>query len=201
MVRRDDDCESQDSELSRCASPAGASPAPVSVGAPGSRSPEPREILEAEARRQEPVNNGRQGRGPQHEVKLAASTDTQSGSRAAHVTAKATSTTKRSEAVVEDSRGVESAARVQGEARNTGDPSAQPQVRGTRVDQADGQAIAVQRKSEGIVVPMMTAPQNAVGGKGPWGGHDDVSRNDKGMVATNAQATPRMDDPTTPALT
>jgi hypothetical protein len=134
-------------------------------------------------------------------VKLAASTDTQTGSRAAHVTAKATSPTKRSEAVVDDSRGVGSAARVHGEARNTGDPSAWFQVRNTRFDQADGQAIAVQRKSEGIVVPMMMAPQNAVGGKGPWGGHDEVSRNDKGMVATNAQATPRMDDPTTPTST
>ena len=49
-------------------------------------------------------------------------------------------------------------------------------------------------------VPVMTAPQNAVGGKGPWGGHDDVSRNDKGMVATSAEATPRADDPTTPAF-
>gem|GEM_PF-4020916 len=70
MVRRDDDDGSQDPELSRCASPAGASPASVSVGAPSSGSPEPREIVEAEARRQEPVNNGRQGRGPQQEVKL-----------------------------------------------------------------------------------------------------------------------------------
>ena len=201
MVRRDDNGGSRDPELSRCASPAGASPAPVSVGAPGSRSPEPGEILEAEARCQEPVNNGRQGRGPQHEVKLAASTDSQPGSRAAHVTVKATFSTRRSEAVVEDSRGVGSAARVQGEARNTGDPSARPLVRGTRLDQAEGQAIAVQRKSEGIVVPVMMAPQNAVGGKGPWGGHDDVGRNDKGMVATSAQATPRTDDPTTPAFT
>ena len=200
MVRREDKDGALAPEMSSCASPAGASPAPVSVGAPGSRSPEPREISEAEARRQEP-GNGRQGRGPQHEVKLAASTESQPGSRAAHVTAKATSSTKRSEAIVDDSRGVGSAARVQGEARNTGDPSAQPQVRGARVDQADGQAIAVQRKSEGIVVPVMTAPQNAVGGKGPWGGHDDGSRNDKGMVATNAQATPRMDGPTTPAFT
>ena len=74
MVRRDDDDGSQDPKPSGCASPAGASPAPVGVGAPGSRSPESGEILESEARRQKPVNNGRQGRGPQHEVKLAAST-------------------------------------------------------------------------------------------------------------------------------
>ena len=60
----------------------------------------------------------------------------------------------------------------------------------TRSDQADGQARAAQRKSEGIVVPTRTAPQNAVGGKGPWGGHDDVSRNDKGMVATRGAGNP-----------
>jgi hypothetical protein len=151
MVRREDNGGSQDPKLSRCASPARASPASVSVGAPSSRSPEPREIAEAEARRREP-SNGRQGRGPQHEVKIAASTDTQSGSRAAHVTAKATSSTRTSEANVEDSRGVQIAARVHGEARNTGDPSAQFVVTSTRLDQADGQAIAVQRKSEGIIV-------------------------------------------------
>ena len=167
MVRRDDDDGSQDLKESRCASLAGASPASVSVGAPSSRSPEPGEILEAEARRQEPVNNGRQGRGPQHEVELAASTEKQSGSRADHFTAKATSSARRSETVVEDSRGVGRAARVHGEARNTGDPSAQSRVRDTRSDQADGQARVVQRKSEGIIVPTRTATQNAVGGKGP----------------------------------
>ena len=200
MVRRDDDDGLQDLKASGRASPAGASPAPVGVGAPGSRSPESREISKAEARRQEPVHNGRQGRGPQHEVKLAASTDTQSGSRAAHFTVKATSSTSKSEAIDEDSRGVQSAARVQGEARNTGDPSAQLQVRSTQLDQADGQAIAVQRKSEGIVVPMMTAPQNAVGGKGPWGGHDDVNRNDKGMVGTRGAGNPSHRRPNSPGL-
>jgi len=200
MVRRDDNIGSSDPELSGCASPAGASPASVSIGAPSSRSPVAGEILEAEARRQEPVHNGRQGRGPQHEVKLAASTDTQSGSRADHFTAKATSSTRISEAIVEDSRGVGSAARVHGEARNTGDPSARFQVRNTRLDQADGQAIAVQRKSEGIVVPVMTATQNAVGGKGPWGGHDDVNRNDKGMVATTDGGNPSQGRPNHPGL-
>jgi hypothetical protein len=199
MVRRDDD-EGESSKSSRCASLAGESPAPVSVGAPGSRSPEPREIAEAEARRREPVNNGRQGRGPQHDVKLAASTDRQSGSRAAHFTAKATSATRRSEAIVDDSRGVGSAARVQGEARNTGDPSARFEVTNTRSDQADGQARVVQRKSEGIVVPMMATTQNVVGGKDPWGGQDDGDRNDKGMVATSAVGNPSHGRPNHPGL-
>ena len=199
MVRRDDD-DGNVPKASRCASLAGESPVPVSVGAPGSRSPEPGEILEAEARRQEPVNNGRQGRGPQHEVKLAASTEKQSGSRAAHVTAKATSSTRRSETIGEDSRGVWRAARVHGEARNTGDPSTQPRVRGTRSEQADGQARAVQRKSEGIVVPMRTATQNAVGGKGPWGGHDDETATTRAWSQHVVQATPPTDDPTPPVF-
>ena len=198
-MRRDDTIGSSDPELSGCASPAGASPASVSIGAPSSRSPEPREIAETEARRQEP-SNGRQGRGPQHEVKLAASTDSQPGSRADHFTAKATSSARTSEANVEDSRGVGSAARVHGEARNTGDPSARFAVTNTRVEQADGQAIAVQRKSEGIVVPVMMAPQNAVGGKGPWGGHDDENRDDKGMVATRGAGNPSHRRPNHPGL-
>jgi hypothetical protein len=197
MVRRDDGVSSRELSESCCASPTGESPVPVSVGAPGSRSPDSREIAYAEARRRKP-RNGRQERGPQHEVKLAASTQKQSGSRAAHVTAKATSSTGRSEMIVEDSRGVWRAARVQGEARNTGDPSTQSFVEDTRSDQADGQARAVQRKSEGIVVPMMTATQNAVGGKGPWGGHDDVIRNDKGMVATRGAGNPSHRRPNSP---
>jgi len=197
MVRREDDPELSGSGVSCCASLAGASPVPVGIGAPGSRSPESREISKAEARRREPGKAGRQGRGPQHEVKLAASTESQPGSRAAHLAAKAISSTKRSEGV-EDSRGVWSAARVQGEARNTGDPSARPRVRGTRVDQAEGQAIAVQRKSEGIVVPTKTAAQNAVGGKGPWGGHGAGRRNDKGMVEARVVGNPSHRRPNSP---
>ena len=59
-------------------------------------------------------------------------------------------------------------------------------------------AIAVQRKSEGIVVPVMAAPQNAAGGKGPWGGHDDGSRNDKGMVEARAAGNPSHRRPNSP---
>lgn len=189
MVRREDDDGSQDPEASSCASPTGASPVSVSVGAPSSRSPESSESSLAEARRQKP-SNGEQGRGPQHEVKLAASIESQPGSRAAHATAKATNATGRSETTGAVSRGVRSAARVHGEARNTGDPSARPSSGQRESNRVNAQATAVQRKSEGIVVPVMTAPQNAVGGKGPWGGHDDGSRNDKGMVEASAVGNP-----------
>jgi RNA-directed DNA polymerase len=56
----------------------------------------------------------------------------------------------------------------------------------------------VQRKSEGIVVPVRTAPQNAVGGKGPWGGHDGGSRKHKGMVATGEAGVPASSQPNSP---
>jgi RNA-directed DNA polymerase len=96
------------------------------------------------------------------------------------------------------SRGVRSAARVQGEARNTGDPSARPSSGQRDSSRLKAKATAVQRKSEGIVVPTKTAPQNAVGGKDPWGGHDDGSRNDKGMVEARAAGNPSHRRPNSP---
>jgi RNA-directed DNA polymerase len=151
----------------------------------------------AEARRREPLT-GRQGRGPQHDVKLAAPTESQPGSRAAHFTAKATTASRRSETIGAGSRGVWSAARVQGEARNTGDPSARPSSGQRDSTRLTAKATAVQRKSEGIVVPVRTAPQNAVGGKGPWGGHDGGSREHKGMVATGEAGVPASSQPNSP---
>jgi len=44
----------------------------------------------------------------------------------------------------------------------------------------------------------MTTPQNVVGGKGPWGGHDDGNRNDKGMVATRGAGNPSHRRPNSP---
>jgi RNA-directed DNA polymerase len=96
------------------------------------------------------------------------------------------------------SRGVRSAARVQGEARNTGDPSPRPTSGQRASTRPTAKATAVQRKSEGIVVPGRTAPQNAVGGKGPWGGHDDGNRKHKGMVATGEAGVPVSSQPNSP---
>ena len=93
MVRRDDD-ELQLSvpmdlgSSSCCVDPAGGSPAPVSVGAPGSRAQASGEIRTTQAGRQEPRKR-EQPRRPQHEVNTAASTDARWESRAAHLTAKA----------------------------------------------------------------------------------------------------------------
>jgi len=43
-----------------------------------------------------------------------------------------------------------------------------------------------------------TAPQNAVGGKGPWGGHDGGNREHKGMVATGEAGVPASSQPNSP---
>jgi RNA-directed DNA polymerase len=46
----------------------------------------------------------------------------------------------------------------------------------------------------------MAATQNAVGGKGPWGGQGDGNRNDKGMVATRGAGNPSHRRPNYPGL-
>src|SRR6266496_3868275 len=105
MVRRDEDgrlvVSDNGNPSSSCEDPAGASPVSVSGNAPSSRLPACEETRASEAERREPGNRrepltGRQARGPQHEVKTAASSHLQSEragceptGRAAHVTAKA----------------------------------------------------------------------------------------------------------------
>jgi RNA-directed DNA polymerase len=197
MVRRDEAEASAHSglaETSRCAFPAGASPAPVGAEAPGSRSQVVGGDPLARAGRRKPVMrrepcSGEQARGPQHEVKPAASTDPQSGSRAAHFTAKATSTTRGSEHVVGPG-GVRGAARVQGEARNTRDPSASPSSGQGAPYKPMAKSAAAQRESEGIVVPVMAATNNAVGGKGPCGGQVEGGGKRKGMAGKSGPNSP-----------
>lgn len=134
MVRPDDgrppEARASGNDASGCNDPAGASPAPVSVGAPGSRLPAAVERPLVEAQRQEPGNTGEQARGPQpSEVNVAASSDSQPkgvwGSRAGHVAAKAKDSDldpKRSLAP----HGVETAARAQGSMRNGRGPTRSP---------------------------------------------------------------------------
>ena len=174
MVRRDDDGSPADSvgenPSSRCADPAGESPASVSGDTPSSRLPAPEEIRVSEAQRRKPdprrePRDGERVRGPQHEVKSAASSHLQSEGRAAHVTAKATP---------KGLGGVRDAARVQGSARNTRGPSALPSSRQSASYKSTTKAGTAQRKSEGIVVlPALAETKvvknNATGGKGPWG--------------------------------
>jgi RNA-directed DNA polymerase len=132
-------------------------------------------------RRREPYS-GEQARGPQHEVKPAASTEKQSRSRAAHFTAKATSVGRAPERSV-DPGGVEGAARVQREEWNTRGPSAQPLSRPGAPYKPKAKADVAQRESEGIVVAAMVVTKNATGAKGPCGGDVDEAGTREGMAA------------------
>ena len=139
-----------------CTSPMGASPIPVSIGAPGSR-PQVwkgdrhiRAGYQKSGRWREPLN-GERTCGPQHEVKPAASTDKQPGGRAAHFTAKATLSAGVPKPV-SSSGGVWGAARMSGEERNTRDPSAWPPSRQGGSYKPRAKSSTAQRESEGIVV-------------------------------------------------
>ena len=188
--------------IPRCTFPTGASPVPVSVGAPGSRPQARGEILVSRAGRRKPARrreprNGEQARRPQHEVKLAASTEKQPGSRAAHVTAKATSVASAPKRAMGPG-GVMSAACVQGEVWNTRGPSAQPQSRQGCSYKPKAKSSTAQRESEGSVVPMREAraertnvvKNNAAGGKGPWGGHVGGAGKREGMAGTTGPNDP-----------
>ena len=175
MVRRDDEGHSvgdpDENPSSRCEDPAGASPVSVSGNAPSSRLPARGETPASEAERREPGNRrkpltGKQARGPQLEVKTAASSDPPServgcepAGRAAHVTAKATPPERDSH---RDGGlgGVRVAARVQGSSRNTREPSAQPASRQGASYKSTTKSNTAQRKSEGIIVP--PAPERRV---------------------------------------
>jgi RNA-directed DNA polymerase len=79
---------------------------------------------------------------------------------------------------------------VQGEARNTGDPSAPPSSGRGGSYKPKAKSSAVQRESEGIVVLESEAraertnavKNNAAGGKGPWGGHAEGAGKREGMA-------------------
>ena len=106
-------------------------------------------------------------RGPQHQVKPAASSDLQSESRAAHLTAKAMSIAPQSGDVrAVGLGGVQGAARVQGDERNTRGPSARPWSGQSAWYKPMAKSRRAQRESEGVVVLLITVPNNAVGGKG-----------------------------------
>jgi len=188
-----------------CASPTGESPVPVGVGAPGSRPQVVEGDLCARAGCQKPVRrhkprSGEQARGPQHEVKPAASTQLQPAGRAAHVTAKATSSgqePKRSDGC----GGVWGAARVQGQVWNVRGPSARPESGQASSYKPKAKSSRAQRESEGIVVlhgaqaPTKAVRHNAAGGKGPCGGHADGAGKREGMAGQTGPNDPVGDEP------
>ena len=165
-----------------CIEPAGASPVRERIGEPGSRPQFREEISGTTAGRQEPLRR-EQERGPQHQVKPAASSHLKWRSRAEHVTAKAMSVARTSESIsATDSSGVWGAARAQGAVRNMGDPSGQPKSGQGRSYKPKAKARGVQRESEGVMVPMILAQNNAEGGTDPCFGHAVRRGKREGMV-------------------
>ena len=71
---------------------------------------------------------------------------------------------------------------MQGGAGNTRGPSAQPGSGRGGSYKPTAKSSAVQRESEGIVVPEMDATNNAAGGKGPWGGGAEGAGKREGMA-------------------
>ena len=188
MVRRDVDEEegvqAPEDSAARCISPAGENPVSVSAGAPSSRPQASEGDPGVRAGRQEPVSrkvSGEQARGPQHEVKPAASTDQQSRSRAAHVTAKATPVAPVPERAMGPG-GVRGAARVQGGMRNTRGPSQPPSSRQGASYKSKTKSATAERESEGTIVVSRAAPHNAAGAKGPCGDHVDGGGKREGMA-------------------
>ena len=120
-------------------------------------------------------------RGPQRQVKPAASTDLQPESRAGHFAAKATSAVSQSGDHAAGLGGVEGAARVQGDERNTRGPSAAPLSRHSDAYKPMAKTRRAQRVSEGIVVASSLVTNNARGAKGPCGGHVDDASTREGM--------------------
>ena len=150
--------------------------------------------LRTRAGRQEPMKqrelrSGERAHGPQHQVKPAASTESQPAGRADHVTAKATSIEGAPKPSM-DCGGVWGAARVQGEVRNTRDPTAQFLSGQGGSYKPKAKSSPVQRKSEGTVVPRNVAraartnvvKNNAAGGKSPCGGRAEVAGKCEGMA-------------------
>jgi len=190
-----------------CACPTGESPVPVGVGAPGSRPQAVEGDLCARAGCQKPVRrrkprSGEQARGPQHEVKPAASTDLQPAGRAAHVTAKATPLAQEPKRAG-GCGGVWGAARVQGQVWNVRGPSAQPESGQARSYKPKAKSRRAQRESEGIVVldgaasaaPTKAVRHNAAGGKGPCGGQAEIAGKREGMAGQTGPNHPGGDEP------
>ena len=71
---------------------------------------------------------------------------------------------------------------MHGDARNTRDPSARPPSGQGVPYKPKAKSAAVQRESEGIVVPSMAVRHNAAGGKGPCGGQVAEGGTHEGMA-------------------
>ena len=185
-----------------CACPTGDSPVPAGVGAPGGRRQVVQRDLCARAGCQKPARrrkprSGQPARGPQHEVKPAASTDLQPAGRAARVTAKATPLAQEPKRAG-GCGGVSGAARVQAQVRNVKGPSARPASGPASSDKPKAKSRRAQRQSEAIVVAhgqvqaqaTKAVRHNAAAGKGPCAGHADAAGKREGMAGQSVPNDP-----------
>lgn len=81
-------------------------------------------------------------------------------------------------------------AREQGEVRNRRGPSAQPGSGQGATYKPKVKSSAVQRESEGIVVPLIPVHENAGGGKGPWGDDVGSGATREGMAGQQSRSNP-----------
>ena len=84
---------------------------------------------------------------------------------------------------------------MQGEVRNTGDPSALPSSRQSGSYKPEAKSSAAQRESEGAVVPGMDVKNNASGGKGPCGGRVGSGGKREGMAGRTGPNSPERRPP------
>lgn len=192
-----------------CACPTGESPVPVGVGAPHSRPQVVEGDVRARAGRHKPSRrrkprSGEQARGPQHEVKPAASTDLRPAGRAAHVTANAT-LLQRDPKRWDDCGGVGGAVRAQGQAWSVRGPSARPESGQASSHKPKAKSNRAQRESEGIAVlegaqaSTKAVRHDAAGGKGPCGGHAEKAGKSEGLAGKTGPKHPVGAEPTSKA--
>jgi len=187
VVRRE---EVGGSSFTSCrSSPTGASPVSVGTGAPSSRPQTPIERSVVRAGCQEPLRR-KPARGPQPQVKPAASSHLQPESRAGHVAAKAMSAVSQSGDHTAGLGGVWGAARVHGAERNTRGPSARPPSGYRPSYKPMAKSSGAQRESEGIVVPRIAVTKNTAGGKGPCFGHACNEGTCQGMAGKTGPNSP-----------
>lgn len=79
---------------------------------------------------------------------------------------------------------------MQGEARNTGDPSAPPSSRRGGSYKSKAKSSTAQRESEGTEVLRIATTNNVAGGKGPCGGRVDEAGKREGVTARSGSRTP-----------
>ena len=153
----------------------------------------------AQAGCQKPLRR-KPARGPQPNVKPAASSHLQPESRAAHATAKAMSATSQSgDTHVVGLGGVWGAARVQGVERNTRGPSARPGSGHRDSYKPKAKSSRAQRESEGVVVLLIAATNNAAEGKDPCSGLVDQAATRQGMTGRTGSNHPTGCEPSVKA--